>query len=367
MKNGLMRVVDRISEWITRERPIERKLLGAGFLCLATAGAGSGWTVETTILGRQVKFSPFPQMPEILSWILVIVGSTAIFAAILIGIWRYSHDRADHDNKGVLVIEQRGLRDTTDTPLAEAVPRSIKGRRQPLIIDIRDRIKDGVVTDPETALERVSALPRMIEPYRNGRGSSDMVVAYGGLSPVPFTFLAGVLLDDESQIVTLDWDRTSEAWRQLNADDDGDSFEVTGIEQIPPGTTEVAVAVSVSYLVDPGAVSKSLPSSPIVELKLPRRFPDNHWSETKQQRLAKQFLATMIRIADSGVATIHLFLAAQNSVVFRLGRVYDKRNLPRILVYQYQKGRAVEHPWSIEMPVQDVGKPAVVQALPGVN
>ena len=367
MKNGLMRVVDRVSEWITREKPIERKLLGAGILCLATAGACSGWSVESTILGRQVKFSPFPQMPEILSWVLVVVGSTAILAGILIGVRRYFHDRADHDSKAVLVIEQRGLRDTTDTPLVGAVPRSIKGRRQALTVDIRDRIKDGVVTDPETALDRVSALPRMIEPYRNGKGSSDMVVAYGGLSPVPFTFLAGVLLDDESQIVTLDWDRTSEAWRQLNADDDGDSFEVTGIEKILPGTTELVVAVSVSYLVDPGAISKSLPSSPVVELKLPRRFPDNHWSETKQQRLAKQFLQTMIRIADSGVATIHLFLAAQNSVVFRLGRVYDKRNLPRILVYQYQKGRAVEHPWSIEMPVQDVGKAAVVQSLPDVN
>ena len=367
MKNGLMRVVDRISEWMTRERPIERKLLGAGFLCLATAGAGSGWTVETTILGRQVKFSPFPQMPEILNWVLVVVGSTAILAGILIGVWRYFHDRADHDSKAVLVIEQRGLRDTTDTPLAGAVPRSIKGRRQPLVVDIRDRIKDGVVTDPETALDRVSGLPRMIEPYRNGKGSSDMVVAYGGLSPVPFTFLAGVLLDDESQIVTLDWDRTSEAWRQLNADDDEDSFEVIGIEQISPGATEVAVAVSVSYLVDSEAISKSLPSLPIVELRLPRRSPDNHWSEAKQQRLAKQFLVTMIRIADSGAATIHLFLAAQNSVVFRLGRVYDKRNLPRILVYQYQKGRAVEHPWSIEMPVQDVEKPAVVRSPPGVN
>lgn len=367
MKNSLMRVVDRFSEWITRERPIERKLLGAGFLCLATAGAGSGWTVETTILGRQVEFSPFPQMPEILSWVLVVVGSVAILAGVLIGVRRYFHDRADHDSKAVLVIEQRGLRDTTDTPLVGSVPQSIKGRRQALTVDIRDRIKDGVVTDPETALDRVSALPRMIEPFRSGKGSSYLVVVYGGLSPVPFTFLAGVLLDDESQIVTLDWDRTSEAWRQLNADDDGDSFEVTGIENIPPGTREVVVAVSVSYLVDPASSAKFLPSSPIVELKLSRRFPDNHWSETKQQRLAKQFLETMIRIADSGVAMTHLFLAAQNSVVFRLGRVYDKRNLPRIRVYQYQKGRAVEHPWSIEMPVQDVGKPALVLSPSGVK
>ena len=72
-----------------------------------------------------------------------------------------------------------------------------------------------------------------------------------------------------------------------------------------------------------------------------------------------EFLTTIVRLADSGVATIHLFLAAQNSVVFRFGRIYDKRNLPRVLVYQYQKGREVEHPWSIDMPVQDVVKATI--------
>lgn len=36
----------------------------------------------------------------------------------------------------------------------------------------------------------------------------------------------------------------------------------------------------------------------------------------------------------AGVKVIHLILAAQNSVVFNLGRRYDKRNVPDIVVYQ---------------------------------
>lgn len=354
-----MQVADRIVEWITRERPIERKLLVAGLACLATVGAGPGWALATKVFGHDITISRIQPIPDLLSWTIGGTGGLLLIAAGLLAGIRYRDDRKDRSRHLVLTIEQRGLRDTADTPLLDAIPQSIKGRRQPLVVDIRDRIKDGVVTDPEAALERVVGLPRLIESYKNGKDPSDIVVVYGGLSPVPFTFLAGVLLDDESQIVTLDWDRASEAWRQLNSEDDGDSFKVAGIEQIPPGTTEVAVAVSVSYLVDPEAVSRSLPSSPIVELKLPRRSPDNHWSEAKQQRLMMEFLTNMIRLADSGVKTIHLFLAAQNSVVFRLGRVYDKRNLPRVLVYQYQKGRKVEHPWSIEMPVQDVEKAAI--------
>ena len=106
-------------------------------------------------------------------------------------------------------------------------------------------------------------------------------------------------------------------------------------QQIPMGTKAVAVAISVSYLVDPQAINKSLLSVPIVELTLPNRSPDNHWSEAKQQRLSKEFLAVMIRLADAGVSVIHLFLAAQNSVVFRLGRAYDKRNLPGAVSYTH--------------------------------
>lgn len=361
MKIAMMRIVDRLTEWVTRERPIERKLLVAGLVCLATAGAGASWVVATKVFGHDITISQMQPLPDFLSWVIAGAGAFLLLAAGSLAGIRYFDDRLDRGRRVVLAIEQRGLRDTTDTPLVDAVPAAIKGKRQPLIVDIRDRIKDGVVTDPEAALERVVALPRSIELLRNGKSPSDIATVYGGLSPVPFTFLAGVLLDDESQIITLDWDRNAEAWRQLDGADDGDSFAVSGIEHIPKGAAEAAVAVSVSYLVDTEAVTKSFASLPLVELTLPRRSPDNHWSELKQQRLAKEFLSTMIRLADSGVTTIHLFLAAQNSLVFRLGRAYDKRNLPRICVYQFQKGREIEHPWAVEMPVQDVARPLVKQ------
>jgi hypothetical protein len=73
-------------------------------------------------------------------------------------------------------------------------------------------------------------------------------------------------------------------------------------------------------LQDRSAITKLFPTVPVVALTLSCRSPDNHWSESKQQRLAKEFLATLVNLADLGITTIHLFLAAQNSVVFRLGR-----------------------------------------------
>lgn len=48
---------------------------------------------------------------------------------------------------------------------------------------------------------------------------------------------------------------------------------------------------------------------------------------------------------------VHLVLAAPNSVIFTFGRRYDKRNLPEIIVYQYQRGEPIAYPWGVSMPV----------------
>lgn len=359
MSEFLTRNLDRIVDWATRERHIERKLLYGGLVCLAPLGFGLSLSLAAKVFGYGATISALPSLPEFVQWLLAVVGALAISVAAFIAFARFRHDRADLDRRRVVVIEQRGLRDTTDTPLIDAIPRTIPGRRLSLIVDLRDRIKDGVVTNPEVALERLTGLPKTLEQMRGNTDPADVSVVYGGLSPVPFTFLAGLLLDDESRITVMDWDRSSDCWRALNGSDDDASFSISGFDQIQAGSKDVAIAVSVSYRIDVSSVQKAAVGAPVVELDLSPRSTDGHWSEEKQQRLAQDFLAAAIRIADSGAATIHLFIAAPNSVVFRFGRIYDKRNLPRVLVYQYQKGRDIEHPWAVEMPVHDLLQPAI--------
>ena len=52
--------------------------------------------------------------------------------------------------------------------------------------------------------------------------------------------------------------------------------------------------------------------------------------------------------------------SAQNSVVFRFGRLYDKRNLPEIAVYQYQREEDPPHLWGVLMPVAGIDRPKIV-------
>ncbi len=82
----------------------------------------------------------------------------------------------------------------------------------------------------------------------------------------------------------------------------------------------------------------------------------------KQNSLASQFLDVAKLLEASGVTTIHLLLAAQNSVAFNLGRRYDKRNLPSLIAYQYEANGERKFPWGVRMPVSGDRVPSIVFA-----
>ena len=62
-----------------------------------------------------------------------------------------------------------------------------------------------------------------------------------------------------------------------------------------------------------------------------------------------------------GARRIHLVLAAPNSVVFRLGRSYDKRNLPPVVVYQFENGSLPAYPSGVDTPVAGASRATIVR------
>jgi hypothetical protein len=175
---------------------------------------------------------------------------------------------------------------------------------------------------------------------------------------VPYTFLTGVLLDDEGSIVTYDWDRAQECWRLPDGEDDGAQFQVIGLDDISE-MPEVVLALGFSYPINDADLETTF-SLPTVRLTLEGMSSDGHWSQRKQNRLAQDFLEIAKRLSEKGVERIHLVLAAPNSVVFTFGRRYDKRNLPQIVVYQYQRGANPAYPWGVLMPAAGVERAHVV-------
>ena len=172
-------------------------------------------------------------------------------------------------------------------------------------------------------------------------------------------------MDDEGAVVVMDWDRHARLWRQLDGADDGMRFEVGGLDAIADGTREVGLVVSVSYRIGMDDVRRTVPGIPIVRLTLTGGTADSHWSEEKQAALGQRFFSTAAALGNAGVKRIHLFLAAPNSVVFRFGQLYDRRNLVETVVYQYEQRQDPPYPWGVRMPPSGETRGELVESAGG--
>lgn len=343
-------VIRTTVEWLFRRpRSLGMLLVRSGAAVLVASGSAWFIRIAVNINGQSITIAPdsagqvadFVQVGTFVAGVLSIVG----------GVWwenaRQGAAEVRANRRRVIVIEQRGLGNTADSPLVQSVPTEIEGARELLLVDIRERITDGVVTAPNVALDRVMGIKRDLEFRTAGRDAADIDLVYGGLLPVPFTFLTGWLLDDEGRITPMDWDRGRGTWRQLDGIDDGDRFSISTLpEQIG---REVVLALSVSYQVDLEKIGAVFPHLPLTHMQVNVRSTECHWSADKQQALALQFLYTVKALAERGVEHIHLVIAAQNSLVFRFGRIYDKRNLPAVVIYQYERSSLPAYPWGVRL------------------
>lgn len=349
-------------DWIFRRRSPALQVMRFGLCCLALA-LGAGWAFDISIPfegGRfAFKVNAGEGTPGILIHGAAILGGVIMLVGLIWEIVRYRVEQDRLSRKKVIVIEARGLRDGAGTVLADAVPNNVEGHRDAVILDLRQGLVDGHIVSPQAAVDKLVSLPVDLARREAGLDRSDLYRVYGGLAPVPLTFLTGVLIDDEASTLIFDWDRHQQRWRPLDAPDEKKRFAIDGIERVAAGVEEVALLVSVSYQVDAVGVGKKLDGVAQISLSLAGGLPDSHWSEDKQRALGQQFLETVIRLGNGGVRRIHLFMAAQNSVVFRFGCLYDKRNLPELVVYQYQREENPPYPWGIRMPTAGHLKPEV--------
>lgn len=356
MQNQIDHFLTSAIDWLFRKRSTGLALVrSGGVIVLATLGISFIFSISIPLAAGQLKLD--------LNWngstpeFLVIVALALATLLIILGAALIVRDELRLSRKRLIAIELRGLRDTSGSPLKDAIPGTIGGRREQILVNIRRT--DGKILEPEEALAQVSQLPHTIAQFESGADRSDTKFFAAGLAPVPFSFLMGVLLDDEGSIDLMDWDRAAESWRTLNASDDNKRFNVSETDVVG-AAVEVVLEVAVSYPTNKEAIARTFPGLPVVTMKMDDLATDAHWSEGKQAALAQQFFDTARSFCGSGVKRIHLVLAAPNSIVLRFGRVYDKRNLPEIVVYQYENGQTPAYPWGVLMPTSGVKVATIV-------
>lgn len=360
MKKAISYFIEKAADWLFRKRSPALMVFRAGIYLLPLTLAGS-WAVSFMYKDAERTLSLGYQSSSTAQFIVGICLIVEIGLIVFGAAWeyqRYRDEKKRNDKKKTIVIEQRGLVDTSDSPLSEFIKNKYSWQVESIVNDIREKITDNVITRPDVALARVNNLKMSLSEKTAQSAASDISIAYGGVFPVPSTFYTGYLLDDESQITVYDWDRDVGDWRGLDGVDDGEQFS---IEPSLVKGNSVVLAISVSYPVDRQAIASVFNSLPVHYLSLPTLDRNNHWSKQKQDRLSGEFLEYCKKLLGQGCEHIHLVLASQNSVAFRFGQAYDKRNLPSVSVYQYERHQPVRYPWSLLIP-HEVGEiPVVVQ------
>tara|TARA_R110002167_G_scaffold49026_3_gene143950 strand:- start:839 stop:1942 length:1104 start_codon:yes stop_codon:yes gene_type:complete len=360
MKKAISYFIEKAADWLFRKRSPALIVFRAGVGLLSVTLVGS-WAVSLMYVDAERTLVFGYQSSSTAQFILNISFVVGIAITVWGAVWeyqRYGDEKKRNDKKKTIVIEQRGLVDTSDSPLSEYVKNKCSWQVDTIVNDIRERITDNVITRPDLALARVNNLKISIAEKIAHSAASDISIAYGGVFPVPFTFYTGYLLDDEGQITVYDWDRDECDWRGLGQVDDGEQFFIE-----PSSITgkSVVLAVSVSYPVDRQAIASVFHNLPVHYLSLPTLDRNNHWSKDKQGRLSGKFLEYCKMLLGDGVDHIHLVLACQNSIAFRFGQAYDKRNLPSISVYQYERQQPIRYPWCLHITHEAGERPLIIQ------
>ncbi len=358
-------VISRILDYFLRKTYLSYKLLGAGVaIIIASIGVGSlvgkfSWVGADSSL--QLSFSTDGGGISVgLLQVAFFLGVSLVVLGVALGVVDYCKQHAFDSRQRLVVIEQRGLHQGVDVPLKDNLPLKASGHVVPLKIDHRQLAQTGTIASPEDALSVMQNLRGSLQEQRTEYGPDNIRVVYGGIAPVPFTFLAGMLVDDENVVTVTDWDRTQSRWRLLNDDDDDERFLISGFDGLEEGETEVAITIAVSYPTDVSGVGQVIGKTPIIKLELPNLSTSRHWSVVKQAALAEQFASLMRQLLARGIQRVHLFIAAPNSVVFTLGRSYDDRLFPDALVYQYERSNTPAFPWAVKLPTHGVNAASIM-------
>lgn len=266
---------------------------------------------------------------------------------IMIGLYLAWSTFQEQRRKLVIALELRGLSQTADSPIRSAIPSPTFGRIESIFIDVRQLIQ-GTTAQKQEAISAVNLIPIRLKQLKDGRDRDDLTVYAGGLAPVPLLFLTGNLLAAESKIHWLDWNRKTSKW--VSPDEGADLADSLPVDY-EPAYQDVVLAVSISYPIDRLELSAAFPETPIVELKIENSTPGLVVSEISIQKLMQDFMSSMAVLKSKGAKTIHLILAAPSVLSIRLGSCYAGRNMPKLIIYQYQQAQKENpYPWGIRMP-----------------
>lgn len=370
MKNffsWLKGLIEKVVDYWVRRRHLGIRLLGYSTIVLIALSGGFAFKAKGLAgIADVLEFSTGDGLPSHLLSAAFLLTSLTWLVGLVMVIRTFLQEQREADARRVLVVELRGLVDTSDRPLLGSIPRTVPGRRIDCLVNARPYLS---VSPPQVgeALTELQHIRRELRQTRGDTSRENVTVVAGGVMQVPLQFYAGTLLDDEGAVTLYEWERTGRTWKALAEADDGSRFTIAGLDGLEEAD-EVVLAVSASYQVSMPNIESTFPGLPVVHMARENPLPNGLWSEASQVALTQQFLQTLGALANNGVKAVHLVLAAPAALSIRFGMAYDHRNMPELRCYQRDQEQVPPYPWSIRMPkggkpVEHLLTPAPASAL----
>lgn len=252
-------------------------------------------------------------------------------------------DDEENDRKVVLCVQFDAYNEVIPALLTAAVSTEVKGKRMPILIQKRDALVGG--HGIQDVANEVMHIKRSLLQHGSGRDLNDITVCAGGIAPVPFLFMLGNVLEDDRQISWAEWERKRGQWLWSRDGTSVPTWSIPTLDAIQ--TSDVVLRSGITYPIAAEDVSKAFPSHDVVVWEPKENLFQVVFDEASCIAICDEFKNLLRLLSSKGVKRVHFLLACSTALTMRLGSVLDPRNMPDVIVYQYEKSSDLVYIWGL--------------------
>lgn len=203
---------------------------------------------------------------------------------------------------------------------------------------------------PETSLKSINNDFRVLVSQVLSNGNYQKVF-FAGLARIPCLFSVGTFFRGASaNIEVLDLFRNSNGWKHLSELDTNDAPNIIllgDIDSALSSNNELGICLEITSEILMSELPEYIKNHSVRFKMLPDTKPEVFTSEPQLGKFClevKQFLDKASKKAD----VIHMFISAQSSVVFTLGRMYQEGMHAILVVHNYDP-ITKSYPWAFQV------------------
>jgi hypothetical protein len=308
-------------------------LLKSGGVCLL-----GGFLLSLSLTFSEFKLSIF--IDTRISVIVLIVGIIQIVIGLYLVLSGLSNTKKTWSNK---IFYLRGMSNQSDDPPFSALPKMAAWYSPVLVkIKIDPDLPDSIYTDLQFAIKIIT---EKINQYKENE------VFFAGMARVPCLFFLGYAFRNAhgSVITLIEHIHQSDKWMKLRETDniELDKMIEINIKDKNLFVSDISILVEFTCEIPRNDLPLHLQDN-IVRIRLTKDYEHNQIESRKTIERIVENIVNQLAIYNKKCRKLHLFISAQSTIVFSLGRRYQDGMIGNIIVYQYNPFQN-RYSWAISL------------------